>query len=94
MTVAVLCGHGMTDKEIADRLHRSYHTVRAQRRAIYAKLGISKDVELFAWVVCFYLDVPFDLHRLREYGIKSFIEQYGVRHRERAACLHNADDEW
>ena len=37
---------GMADKEVADTLGRSEWTIKAQKRDIYRKLGISKDTEL------------------------------------------------
>lgn len=37
---------GLADKEVADSLQRSEWTIKAQKRDIYKKLGISKDTEL------------------------------------------------
>lgn len=34
---------GLADKEVADSLQRSEWTIKAQKRDIYKKLGISKD---------------------------------------------------
>lgn len=42
---------GLADKEVADRLGRSTWTIKAQKRDIYRKLGISKDTELPVYVM-------------------------------------------
>ena len=67
--VALALCHGLTDKEIADMLCRSYHTVRTQKRAIYRKLGVTKDIELMAAMICEHRGLPFTLPLLREKGV-------------------------
>ena len=67
--VALALCKGLTDKEVADMLCRSYHTVRTQRRAIYSKLGVSKDTELMAAMICQHKGIKFTLSALREKGI-------------------------
>ncbi len=62
----------MTDKEIADMLCRSYHTVRTQKRAIYRKLGVSKDTELMAAMICQHKGITFTLPELREKGVSLY----------------------
>jgi DNA-binding NarL/FixJ family response regulator len=62
---------GLTDKEIADRLFRSYHTVRTQKRTIYQKLGVSKDTELLWWMIFERLGKKFSLNLIREKGIEN-----------------------
>ncbi|MGD9789439.1 MAG: response regulator transcription factor [Phycisphaerales bacterium] len=37
---------GLSEPEIADRIHRSRHTVHDHTKAIYAALGVSKRVQL------------------------------------------------
>ena len=60
---------GLTDKEVANSLFRSYHTVRTQKKAIYQKLGVSKDTELL-WAMIFEkLGKEFSLNLIREKGI-------------------------
>ena len=59
--VALALCRGLTDKEIADMLCRSYHTVRTQKKAIYRKLGVSKHKGL-----------PFTLPALREKGVSLY----------------------
>ena len=62
---------GLTDKEIADRLFRSYHTVRTQKRTIYQKLGVSKDTELLWYMIFERLGKEFSLNLIREKGIEN-----------------------
>lgn len=61
---------GLSDKEVADILCRSYWTIKTQKKAIYRKLGISKDTELLWWMVCERMRIPFDLKQIRELGIE------------------------
>ena len=62
---------GLTDKEVANKLFRSYHTVRTQKKAIYQKLGVSKDTELL-WAMIFErLGREFNLSDIREKGIEN-----------------------
>jgi DNA-binding CsgD family transcriptional regulator len=68
--VALMFCRGLTDKEIADRLFRSYHTVRTQKRTIYQKLGVSKDTELLWWMIFERLGKEFSLNLIREKGIE------------------------
>lgn len=67
--VALALCRGLTDKEIANMLCRSYHTVRTQKRAIYQKLGVSKDTEMMAAMICEHKGIPFTLPELREKGV-------------------------
>lgn len=60
---------GLSDKEVAEALCRSFHTVKTQKKAIYRKLGISKDTELLWWMVCDRLGMVFDLRAIRSLGI-------------------------
>lgn len=61
---------GLSDKEVAESLCRSFHTVKTQKRTIYRKLGISKDTELLWWMVCERLRINFDLREIRKHGIE------------------------
>lgn len=70
--VALALCRGLTDKEIAEMLCRSYHTVRTQKKAIYRKLGVSKDTELMAAMVCEHKGIPFTLPALREKGVSLY----------------------
>lgn len=67
--VALALCKGLTDKEVADMLCRSYHTVRTQKKAVYRKLGVSKDTELVAAMVCEHKGMTFTLKALREKGV-------------------------
>lgn len=61
---------GLSDKEVAESLCRSYHTVKTQKKTIYRKLGISKDTELLWWMVCEKMRINFDLREIRKHGIE------------------------
>lgn len=63
---------GLTDKEVANVLGRSEWTIRAQKRDIYRKLGISKDTELVLYLFCEKLRINFDLKEIRKHGIELF----------------------
>ena len=69
--VALLVCHGLADKEIADRLCRSYHTVRVQKKSIYRKLGVGKETELLWYMIFERLGKDFDLRIIRELGIRA-----------------------
>lgn len=61
---------GLSDKEVANNLFKSYWTVKTQKKTIYQKLGISKDTELLWWMVCERLKINFDLKEIRKHGIE------------------------
>ena len=67
--VALALCRGLTDKEVADMLCRSYHTVRTQKKSIYRKLGVNNDTELVAAMVCEHKGISFTLAALREKGV-------------------------
>lgn len=67
--VALALCRGLTDKEVADMLCRSYHTVRTQKKAVYRKLGVSKDTELVAAMVCEHKGIAFTIGELRQKGV-------------------------
>lgn len=67
--VALALCRGLSDKEIADMLCRSYHTVRTQKKAVYRKLGVSKDTELMAAMICLHKGIGFTIPALREKGV-------------------------
>lgn len=69
--VALAFCRGLTDKEIAESLFRSYHTVRVQKREIYRKLGISKDTELLWYMIRERQGREFNLREIREKGIEA-----------------------
>lgn len=60
---------GLTEKEIAEGVYRSQHTIHTQMKAIYKKLGIRKDTELLWWMLCWRLGIMFDLGLIRRHGI-------------------------
>lgn len=53
-------------------LCRSYHTVRTQRKSVYRKLGVSKDTELMAAMICEHKGITFALKSLREKGVELY----------------------
>ena len=61
---------GLTDKEVAALLFKSYWTIKTQKKQIYQKLGVTKDTELMAYMICERLGVRFSIKRLRELGIE------------------------
>ena len=69
--VALELCRGLTDKEVAERLFRSYHTVRTQKKAIYHKLGVSKDTELMWYMIFERLGKKFSLSEIRDKGIEN-----------------------
>ena len=70
--VALALCRGLTDKEVADMLCRSYHTVRTQKKAVYRKLGVSKDTDLMAAMVCEHKGIEFTISHLREKGVNLY----------------------
>jgi DNA-binding CsgD family transcriptional regulator len=69
--VALEMCRGLTDKEVAERLFRSYHTVRTQKKAIYQKLGVSKDTELLWWMIFERIGKEWDINEIRTKGIEN-----------------------
>lgn len=67
--MALLVCHGLSDKEIADRLCRSYHTIRVEKKSIYKKLGVSKETELLWYMIFEKQNREFDLSLIREKGL-------------------------
>ena len=61
---------GLTDKEVAALLFKSYWTIKTQKKQIYQKLGVSKDTELMAYMICERKGVRFSIKKLREQGIE------------------------
>lgn len=61
---------GLSDKEVASLLYKSYWTIKTQKKAIYQKLGISKDTELLWYMICERLGIEFNLQEIRDKGIQ------------------------
>lgn len=70
--VALALCKGLSDKEVADMLCRSYHTVRTQKKSVYRKLGVSKDTELMAAMICRHKGIGFTIPALREKGVSLY----------------------
>lgn len=67
--VAIEFSKGLSDKEVACNLYKSLWTIKTQKKAIYRKLGISKDTELLWWMVCERLRIEFSIREIRKHGI-------------------------
>ena len=63
---------GLAGKEVAIVLDRSEWTIKAQKRDIYRKLGISKDTELVLYMLCEKMRIEFDLKEIRKHGLEIF----------------------
>ena len=68
--IALEFAKGLSDKEVASNLYRSYWTVKTQEKAIYKKLGIGKDTELLWWCICQSLGIEFSLKKVHTKGIE------------------------
>lgn len=83
---------GLADKEVADSLQRSEWTIKAQKRDIYKKLGISKDTELVLYMFCERMKINFDLYV--QTVCDCFQEEYRYRfescitHTQREGAVH------
>ena len=68
---------GLSDKEVASLLIKSYWTIKTQKKAIYQKLGISKDTELLWYMICERLGIEFNLQEIRDKGIQVINNERG-----------------
>lgn len=65
--------HGLSEKEIGEKLFISPKTVKIHLDNIRKKIGVSKNIEIVAYYVATLRGKEFDLKLLREYGISIFI---------------------
>lgn len=65
--------HGLTEKEIGDKLFISPKTVNNHLDNIRKKIGVTKNIEIVAYYIATLRGKKFDLKLLREYGISIFI---------------------
>ena len=65
--------HGLTEKEIGDKLFISPKTVNNHLDNIRKKIGVTKNIEIVAYYIATLRGKKFDLKLLREYGISVFI---------------------
>ena len=63
---------GFSEKEIAERLYKSFWTIKTQKKAIYKKLGITKDTELLLCMICEKLHIKFSVKEIHIKGLKIF----------------------
>lgn len=71
--IVELLSHGLSEKEIADKLFLSARTVGNHLTNIRQKLGVNKNIEIVAYFLARLRGKPFDVKLLREYGISIFI---------------------
>ena len=71
--IVELLSHGLSEKEIADKLFLSARTVGNHLTNIRQKLGVNKNIEIVAYHLARLRGKPFDVKLLREYGISIFI---------------------
>ena len=76
--VALAYCRGLTDKEVAALLVKSYWTIKTEKKAIYRKLGVTKDTELMAAMICERRGVEFSINKLREQGIELLTDEVPV----------------
>ena len=67
--VALEICKGLSDKEVAESLFRSYHTVRTEKKAVYRKLGVQKETELLWAMLCERREIEFNLSVIRRKGV-------------------------
>lgn len=65
--------HGLTEKEIGDKLFISPKTVNNHLDNIRKKIGVTKNIEIVSYYIATLRGKKFDLKLLREYGISVFI---------------------
>ena len=65
--------HGLSEKEIGEKLFISPKTVSNHLDNIRRKLGVSKNIEIVAFYIANLRGKQFNLKLLREYGIGIFI---------------------
>lgn len=70
--IEYLC-HGMSEKEIGEKLYISPKTVSNHLDNIRRKLGVNKNIEIVAYYIANLRGKKFDIKMLREYGISIFI---------------------
>ena len=68
-----LLAHGLSEKEIGEKLFISPKTVNNHLDNIRKKTGVSKNIELVAYYLACLRGKKFDLKLLHEYGISIFI---------------------
>lgn len=65
--------HGLSEKEIGEKLFISPKTVDRHIDNIKKKIGVTKNIEIVAYYIATLRGKKFDLKLLREYGISIFI---------------------
>lgn len=65
--------HGLSEKEIGEKMYISPKTVSNHLDNIRRKLGVTKNIEIVAYYIATLRGKKFDIKLLREYGISIFI---------------------
>lgn len=65
--------HGLSQKEIGDKLNIAPKTVSCHLESIRKKIGVTKNTEILAYFVCQRNGKKFSLRLLRDYGIAIFL---------------------
>lgn len=76
--VLELIGHGMSQKEIAEKLCISTKTVDNHIRNIKEKYGMSKNTEMMGLYTAIKKSKKFDVKLLRQYGLEIFFALINV----------------
>ena len=73
LKVTKLLVRGLSEKEIANRLNLSRHTVNNHMRNIREKNGVSKNLEIVLLYIAYIKHKKFSLKTIREVGISSIM---------------------
>lgn len=82
--VALEICKGLSDKEVAESLFRSYHTVRTEKKSVYRKLGVQKETELLWAMLCERREIEFNISLIRRRGVTLIPKR---RHRKHADAV-------
>ncbi|MBQ2019247.1 MAG: helix-turn-helix transcriptional regulator [Rikenellaceae bacterium] len=78
--IADLLARGLTEKEIASKLHISPATVNNHTRNIREKFGLTKNTEIVLLYIAEHNKKRFNLSMIREYGISVILVLLNVCH--------------
>lgn len=63
---------GLTDKEVADRLHKPLTTLRTHKKKIFRKLGVNTTHEMVIYCITAYLNINWNARIIHEIGLTIF----------------------
>lgn len=67
--VAECLSRGLSEKEAADKLGKSAHTINNHLRHIKKKNHLNKNSEVILCYIAYVKNKPFDIRKIREYGV-------------------------